>query len=189
MTANYTCVFAATNQVLTQPLAPGAPPPAPAQYVQGDCNTAATALHPTRTAYRLGASQRHGAGRRAAPNFTASSPGSYTLELLAAAFLGDLHGTRRTPSSALRPAASRSRRSRPRCSTSASSGDDRSVWNNTMNLGFYSPFHPIPGISSAQYDLSWEQHFTGNGHELQAHAVLHVGRRTGSSRPSSARAS
>ena len=30
-----------------------------------------------------------------------------------------------------------------------------------MNLGFYSPFHPIPGISSAQYDLSWEQHFTG----------------------------
>ena len=30
-----------------------------------------------------------------------------------------------------------------------------------MNLGFYSPFHPIPGISSAQYDLSWEQHLQG----------------------------
>ncbi len=40
-------------------------------------------------------------------------------------------------------------------------GDDRSVWNNTMNLGFYSPFHPIPGISSGQYDLSWESHLKG----------------------------
>ena len=40
-------------------------------------------------------------------------------------------------------------------------GDDRSVWNNTMNLGFYSPFHPIPGISSAQYDLSLENHLHG----------------------------
>ena len=30
-----------------------------------------------------------------------------------------------------------------------------------MNLGFYSPFHPIPGISSGQYDLSYEQHFRG----------------------------
>jgi hypothetical protein len=44
---------------------------------------------------------------------------------------------------------------------SSLSGDDRSVWNNTMNLGFYSPFHPIPGISSGQYDLSYEQHFRG----------------------------
>ena len=41
------------------------------------------------------------------------------------------------------------------------SGDDRSVWTNTMNLGYYSPFHPIPGISSAQYDLSLEQRFKG----------------------------
>ena len=30
-----------------------------------------------------------------------------------------------------------------------------------MNLGFYSPFHPIPGISSAQYDLSLEKHLHG----------------------------
>ncbi len=30
-----------------------------------------------------------------------------------------------------------------------------------MNLGFYSPFHPLPGISSAQYDLSCEQHLHG----------------------------
>ncbi len=30
-----------------------------------------------------------------------------------------------------------------------------------MNLGFYSPFHPIPGISSGQYDLSWESHLKG----------------------------
>ena len=57
----------------------------------------------------------------------------------------------------------------------SATGDDRSVWNNTMNLGFYSPFHPIPGISSAQYDLSLGAALHGNRHELQAHAVLHVG--------------
>ena len=48
-----------------------------------------------------------------------------------------------------------------------SAGDDRSVWNNTMNLGFYSPFHPIPGISSGQYDLSYEQHFRGTDMSLK----------------------
>jgi hypothetical protein len=40
-------------------------------------------------------------------------------------------------------------------------GDNRSLWNNMMNLGFFSPFHPIPGISSGQYDISYEQHFKG----------------------------
>ena len=43
----------------------------------------------------------------------------------------------------------------------ALTGDDRSVWNNTLNLGFYTPFHPIPGVSSAQYDLSLEKHLHG----------------------------
>src|SRR5262249_32081728 len=47
LTANYTCVLAATNQVLVQALPPGVPPPASAQYVNGDCNAAATALHPS----------------------------------------------------------------------------------------------------------------------------------------------
>ena len=77
MTANYTCVFASTNQVLTQPLPPGSPPPAGAQYVQGDCNTAATALHPTgphtgwvhpNGTVQDGVQKRH--------NFLATSPGS-----------------------------------------------------------------------------------------------------------------
>jgi hypothetical protein len=33
------------------------------------------------------------------------------------------------------------------------------LWANFMGDGFYSPFHPIPGMSSAQYDLSFEHHF------------------------------
>ena len=42
-----------------------------------------------------------------------------------------------------------------------------------MNLGYFTPFHPIPGISSGQYDLSLEHHIRGTGSELQDHAVLH----------------
>jgi hypothetical protein len=43
----------------------------------------------------------------------------------------------------------------------SSSGDETSIWGSAMNAGFYSPFHPIPGISAAQYDLSWEQRLKG----------------------------
>ncbi|HKE36621.1 MAG TPA: TonB-dependent receptor, partial [Candidatus Baltobacteraceae bacterium] len=50
----------------------------------------------------------------------------------------------------------------------SSSGDNRSVWAATMPLGFYTPFHPIPGISSAQYDLSYERHITGTDMSLKA---------------------
>ena len=49
----------------------------------------------------------------------------------------------------------------------SASGDQRSTWNNTMNLGFYSPFHPIPGITSDQYDLSYERHLTGTDMSLK----------------------
>jgi hypothetical protein len=160
MTANYTCVLASTNQVLTVRLAPGQFPPASAQYVKGDCNAAATVLHPngphTGWVHPNGTTQ----DGVAAPNFTASSPGSYALNYweprISATYT-------QSPDTVWRVSAGRF--TQPPISASvqylSASGDDRSVWNNTMNLGFYSPFHPIPGISSAQYDASLEHHLRG----------------------------
>jgi Carboxypeptidase regulatory-like domain/TonB dependent receptor/TonB-dependent Receptor Plug Domain len=160
MTANYTCVYAPTNQVLTEPLPPGVPPPASAQYVVGDCNAAAAKLNPSGP--HTGWVHPNGTVQDGvtAPNFTASSPSSYSLNYweprvsMTYTF---------SPDTVVR--ASAGRFTQPPISASVQylslTGDDRSVWNNTMNLGFYSPFHPIPGISSAQYDLSLEQHLRG----------------------------
>ncbi len=159
-TANFTCVLAATNQVMTQPLAPGGVPPANAQYVVGDCNKAATVLFPTGP--HTGWVHPNGTTQDgvAAPNFTSSSPGSYSLDYWQPRFSATYTAS---PDTVFR--ASAGRFTQPPISASvqylSSSGDNRSLWNNMMNLGFYSPFHPIPGISSAQYDLSWEQHLHG----------------------------
>ncbi|MGA8473935.1 MAG: TonB-dependent receptor, partial [Candidatus Cybelea sp.] len=160
MTANYTCVQPSTNQVLTQPLPPGVPPPAGAQYVVGDCNAAASKLNPsgphTGWVHPNGTTQ----DGVAAPNFTAASPNSYSLNYWQPRFSATYTFN---PDTVIR--ASAGRYTQPPISASvqylSASGDNRSVWNSTMNLGFYSPFHPIPGISSAQYDLSLEHHFKG----------------------------
>jgi hypothetical protein len=160
MTSNFTCVYAATNAVLTQPLAPGQPPPASAQYVSGDCNKAAAALFPggphTGWVHPNGKVQ----DGVSAPNFTAASPSSYALNYWQPRFSMTFT---QSPDVVWRFSAGRF--TQPPISASvqylSASGDDRSVWNNTMNLGFFSPFHPIPGISSGQYDLSYEQHFRG----------------------------
>ena len=161
MTANYTCVLAATNQVLTTPLGAGQPPPAAAQYVDGDCDAAVAALThgigPQKGWVHPNGSTQDGV---AAPNFSASSPSSYALNY----WEPRLSGTYTVnPDNVVRLSAGRY--TQPPISASvqylALAGDDRSVWNNTMNLGFYSPFHPIPGISSGQYDLSWESHLRG----------------------------
>jgi hypothetical protein len=158
--ANYTCVFASTNQVLTQALPPGVPPPANAQYVNGDCNQAATILHPTGP--HTGWVHPNGTVQDgvASPNFTATSPASYSLDYWQPRFSATYTAS---PDTVFR--ASAGRFTQPPISASvqylSASGDNRSIWNNTMNLGFYSPFHPIPGISSAQYDFSWEQHLHG----------------------------
>ena len=159
-TANYTCVFASTDQVLTQKLPPGTPPPPGVQYVLGDCNQAATLIHPggphTGWVHPNGTVQN---GVQA-PNFTASSPSSYTLDYWEPRFSGTYTVG---PNTVIR--ASAGRFTQPPISASLQylslTGDETSIWNTAMNEGFYSPFHPIPGVSSAQYDLSWEQHFKG----------------------------
>jgi hypothetical protein len=160
MTANYTCVNAATSQVFTTPLAPGQVPPASAQYVVGDCNTAIAAL--TKTSNVKGWVHPNGTVQDGvtAPSFTATSPSSYTLNYWQPRFSGTYTIN---PDNVVRLSAGRYVQPPISASVqySALAGDDRSVWNNTMNLGFYSPFHPIPGISSGQYDLSWESHLKG----------------------------
>ncbi|MGA9017762.1 MAG: TonB-dependent receptor [Candidatus Cybelea sp.] len=160
MTANYTCVLASTNQVLTAPLPPGSAPPAAAQYVDGNCDKAAAAINPagphTGWVHPNGTTQNG----VASPNFTATSPSTYSLDYWEPRFSATFT---QSPDVVWRVSAGRF--TQPPITASVQytslSGDDRSVWNNTMNLGFYSPFHPIPGISSGQYDLSYEQHFRG----------------------------
>jgi Carboxypeptidase regulatory-like domain len=164
MTANYTCVQASTNRVLTQLLLPGQPPPAQAQYVVGNCNTAATVLKAGGTGWvHPNGTMQDGVQ---APNFTAESPNSYTLTYWEPRFSATFTAN---PDTVFRVSAGRF--TQPPISASVqylgANGDDRSVWNNTMGLGFYSPFHPIPGISSGQYDLSWEQHFKGTDMSLK----------------------
>jgi hypothetical protein len=160
MLANYTCVYKATNQVLTEPLGPGIFPPAPAQYVNGDCNTAATALHPSGP--HTGWVHPNGTVQDGvqAPSFTAASPGSYTISTWSPRVSATYTVS---PDSVIR--ASAGRFTQPPLTASvqylSSTGDERSVWSDTMDLGFYSPFHPIPAISAAQYDASWEQHLRG----------------------------
>jgi hypothetical protein len=160
MTANFTCVLAATNEVLTQALPPGVPPPAQAQFVNGNCNQAAAALHPSGP--HTGWVHPNGTVQNGvtAPSFTSTSPSSYALNYWEPRFSATYT---LNPDTVVR--ASAGRFTQPPISASvqylSATGDDRSVWNNTMGLGFYSPFHPIPGISSAQYDASLEHHFKG----------------------------
>ncbi len=160
MLANYTCVFAATNQVLTVRLLPGQPPPASTQFVDGDCDQAVAQLrsgaphagwvHPNGTVQD---------GIRS-PNFTASSPNSYTLTYWQPRFSGTYTVN---PNTVIRAAAGRFTEPPPSATLQylSNSGDLTSIWNASMNLGFYSPFHPLPGIAAGQYDLSWEQHVQG----------------------------
>ncbi|HEY1977465.1 MAG TPA: TonB-dependent receptor, partial [Candidatus Baltobacteraceae bacterium] len=165
MTANYTCVQASNNAVFTTPLQAGQPPPAAAEYVLGDCNkgvAALTGLPASGWVHPNGKTQ----DGVSAPNFTATSPGSFALDYwqprVSATFT-------ESPDTVWRFSAGRY--AAPPISASvqylSASGDDRSVWNNTMNLGFYSPFHPIPGITSAQYDFSYERHITGTDMSLK----------------------
>ncbi len=157
--ANFVCVKASTNAVFTAPLPPGGVPPASAAYINGDCDQGVSNLtHTTQTGWV------HPNGKSqdgvAAPNFTAASPGSYSLDYWQPRFSATYT---LNPDTVIR--ASAGRYAAPPISASvqylARTGDNRSVWNNTMGLGFYSPFHPIPGITSAQYDLSLEKHLHG----------------------------
>ena len=155
-------------------LAPGQPPPATAEYMLGDCNLGASALtHTTQNWGWVRYPQRE--SRTALPPRTSRvHPSSYGLGHREPRFSATYTIN---PETVLR--ASAGRYVAPPISASvqylALTGDDRSVWSNTLTLGFYTPFHPIPGISSAQYDMSLEK--PPPRHELQSDPILHMGER------------
>ncbi len=43
----------------------------------------------------------------------------------------------------------------------SNSGNELSIWNAGLPLGFTSPFHAIPAMSADQFDLSLERHIRG----------------------------
>lgn len=160
--ANYTCYNVLTHQLLTEPITPSLAPPIPPPpfYVNGDCNTAVDQSEQTNGAKGW----VHPNGKKqdgfASPLFTANSPNSYGLTYWSPRISGTYT---ESPDTVWR--ASAGRFVQPPLSASvqylSASGDDRSVWASSMNLGYFTPFHPIPGISSGQYDLSLERHIRG----------------------------
>lgn len=157
--ANYTCYNVLTHQLLTEPITPSLAPPIPPPpfYVNGDCDTAVDQALQTSGAkgwVHPNGKTQDGFG---APSFNATSPSAYSLNYWSPRISGTYT---QSPDTVWR--ASAGRFVQPPLSASvqylSASGDDRSVWASSMNLGYFTPFHPIPGISSAQYDLSLEHH-------------------------------
>jgi hypothetical protein len=126
----------ATGQVLTSPLQPGQPPPAPVIYTS-TCPSGYT----------------H-------PSFSATSPSKYILQALSPRLQGTYTIDPRT---VIRGEVGRY--TEPPISASLqylnSSGNALTVWNATLPLGFHTPFHPIPMMSSIQSDLSIEHQLKG----------------------------
>jgi hypothetical protein len=155
--ANYSCVQVGNDEVLMLPLDN---PPYSTQYVDGDCNEAArTRLHdvPHTGWVHPNGTVQDGVQ---APNFSTSSPSSYSLDYWEPRFSGTYA---LNPNIVIR--ASIGRFVEPPVSAVlqylSHSGDETQIWTDSMSFGFYSPFHPIPGVSSANYDVSWEQHLRG----------------------------
>jgi hypothetical protein len=126
----------AAGQVLTTPLAPGQPPPAPVVY---------TTTCPSGYFH---------------PAFSASSPSTDILQAISPR--GQFTYTV-DPLTVIRGEVGRY--TQPPISASLqylnSSGNALTVWNATLPLGFHTPFHPIPLMSSIQSDLSIEHQFKG----------------------------
>jgi hypothetical protein len=134
----------AQGQVLTTPLLPGQPPPAPVFYTT-DCTVGPDGQPIT--------GYKH-------PNFTATSPSTYILQALSPRLQFTYNLSTNT---VIRGEVGRY--TAPPITASVqylnSSGNALTVWNATLPLGFNSPFHPIPLQSAMQSDLSLEHQFPG----------------------------
>lgn len=138
---DYACVNPATDHPLLTPLAPGVSPPPPVALYDV-CPTGY--VHPD------------GAGGH--PLFTDASPSHYDMNFWSARGSATYQSD---PNTVWRVSAGRY--TEPPLTASVqylnSSGNNRNQWANFMLFGFLSPFHPIPGETSAQYDASYEHHF------------------------------
>ncbi len=148
---NDVCVNA-SGQPLSVALKPGQAPPAPVIYTP-TC-AAGTAL-PASDNYPAGipAGYSHA-------TFSPNSPGSYDIQDLSPRI--SLTYTQ-SPDTVWRGSVGRF--TEPPISASVqylnNSGNNLSVWNATLPLGFNTPFHPIPAMSATQADLSLERHIHG----------------------------
>ncbi len=146
---NYVC-WNPTLGSLTKPLGPGTFPPAPIQYVNGPC--------PTETVGPKTYTFVHPNGVGGNPLFTSASPSYYHIDYwsprVSATFQSD-------PNTVWRFDAGRY--AEPPLSAAVqytyAGGSAANLWANFMDLGFFSPFHPIPGETSAQYSFSLEHRF------------------------------
>ncbi len=165
--ANYACVDPATGLPAIQTLAPGQPPPPQLLYTNNTTATRGTitplpcsSLGPRFSSYIHPCVGSAWCGNNAAFNFTAASPNKYPQQFWSARVSATYT---QSPDTVWR--ISGGRFTQPPISASVQylnrSGDNRGVWGSTLPLGFYSPFHPIPAMSSAQYDFSLERHIRG----------------------------
>jgi len=160
--ANYTCYNVSTHQLLTEPIIPtiNTAPPPPPFYINGDCDQAVDQSESVKNA--TGWVHPNGTTQDGvkAPSFTDESPSSYTINYWSPRISGTYTID---PDTVIR--ASAGRFVQPPLSAAiqylSASGDERSVWASSMNLGFFAPFHAVPGISSGQYDGSLEHHIRG----------------------------
>jgi hypothetical protein len=159
--ANYYCVNPShNNTVLVAPLTPGTVPPPSALTTSGDCDALYAQKYPGGT-MTTGWVHPNGTVQDGvhAPTFTNVSPPGYDQfyysPRLAFTFT-------QNPDTVWR--FSGGRYTEPPLSAATqylySSGSGATnLWANFMGDGFYSPFHPLPGMSTGQYDLSFEHHF------------------------------
>ncbi len=158
---NNACVNPANNQVLVNPILPGNYPPANPVFTTGPCAAATDAagnpipgaaltVHPNGTVQN---------GIQA-PNFSLNVPGSYQLKYWSPRVSGTFT---QNPDTVWRFSAGRF--VEPPISASVEylyrGGSAANLWTNFLNLGTYTPFHPITGETSAQYDLSLEKRIHG----------------------------
>ena len=161
--ANNFCYNTTPGQqgVYTAPLLPGQVPPAsPIEIPVGtDCNayiSGITGTNVTGFVHPNGTTQ----DGVAAPSFTSISPSSYNLNYWSARYSATYT---QSPDTVWR--FSGGRYIEPPISASTQyyniSGNNTSQWANFMDLGFFSPFHNTPSMTSAQYDGSLERHIRG----------------------------
>jgi len=155
--ANYACVNAKTGAVLVSPILPGEIPPPNPILTSASCDDAYKGAYPQGTQttgwVHPNGTVQNGVASRAFTNV--SPPGYdqyYYSPRLAATYTSD-------PDNVFR--FSGGRYTEPPLSASVqylytSGSGATNLWTNFLGDGYYSPFHPIPGMTSAQYDASWE---------------------------------
>ncbi len=148
---DYVCYNYNTGQVLTNPLGAGAVPPPTPVLTTGSCSDIAPGyIHP---------------GQTNKP-FTLSYPSQYTQTYWEPRISGTYT---QSPDTVWRFSAGRY--AEPPISASVNylyrGGSGVNLWASFMNAGFLSPFHPIPGMSSGQYSLSYEHHMSGTQWSLK----------------------